>query len=190
MDKYLQQRCGYFHYLNNISHNFLACGAHLTGKRGSAATPAWLNSTIRLYVRGVIGSKCFIIFYLQKNTSAYTFMQESIKGRIEIGACPRLLFACNSSMQLAPPQPRRHKVLMSFRYWNARDVIFFDTDRMRTALPRRARFNSDEALIEFAQRAGGIKMSEDRQIPEMMIQRKTGEITLNLTDEQCTKLRR
>ena len=51
-------------------------------------------------------------------------------------------------MQLAAPQPRRHKVLMSFRYWNAWDVIFFDTDRMRTALPRRARFNSDEALID------------------------------------------
>jgi hypothetical protein len=42
-------------------------------------------------------------------------------------------------MQLTAPQPRRHKVLMSFRYWNAWDVIFFDTDRMRTALPRRAR---------------------------------------------------
>ena len=79
---------------------------------------------------------------------------------------------------------------MSFRYWNAWDVVFFDTDRMRTALPRRARFNSDEALIEFAQRAGGIKMSEDRQILDMMIQRKTGEITLNLTDEQYTKPRR
>jgi hypothetical protein len=81
-------------------------------------------------------------------------------------------------MQVAAPQPRRHKVLMSFRYWNAWDVIFFDTDRMRTALPRRARFNSDEALIEFAQRAGRIKMSEDRQILEMMIQRKISEITL------------
>ena len=82
-------------------------------------------------------------------------------------------------MQIAAPQePRRHKVLMSFRYGNAWDVIFFDTDRMRTALPRRARFNSDEALIEFAQRAGGIKMSEDQQILDMMIQRKTGEITL------------
>ena len=100
------------------------------------------------------------------------------------------MFAYNSSMRLAAPQPRRHKVLMSFRHWNAWDVIFFDTDRMRTPLPRRARFNSDEALIEFAQRAGGIKMSEDRQILDMMIQRKTGEITLNLTDEQYTKLYR
>ena len=79
---------------------------------------------------------------------------------------------------------------MSFRYWKAWTWSSSDTDRMRTALPRRARFNSDEALIEFAQRAGGIKMSEDRQILEMMIQRKIGEITLNLTDEQYTKLRR
>ena len=69
-------------------------------------------------------------------------------------------------------------------------MIFFDTDRMRTAPLRRAGFNRREALIEFAQRAGGIKMSEDRQILDMMIQRKTGEITLNLTDEQYTKLRR
>jgi hypothetical protein len=44
-------------------------------------------------------------------------------------------------------------------------------------------------LIEFAQRAGGIKMAEDRKILEMMIQRKIGEITLNLNDEQYTKLR-
>jgi hypothetical protein len=63
-------------------------------------------------------------------------------------------------MQLAVPQPRRHKVLMAFRYWNAWDVIFFETDRMRTALPRRARFNSDEALIDFAQRGGGIPPME------------------------------
>jgi hypothetical protein len=31
-------------------------------------------------------------------------------------------------MQLAAPQPRRDKVLMSFRYRNAWDVIFFDTE--------------------------------------------------------------
>jgi hypothetical protein len=30
------------------------------------------------------------------------------------------------------------RILMSFRYWNAWDVIFFDPDHMRTALPRRA----------------------------------------------------
>jgi hypothetical protein len=91
--------------------------------------------------------------------------------RVEIAAIIRLICAYNFSMHLAATST--HKVLMSFRYWNAWDVIFFDIDRMRTPLPRRARFDSDEALIEFAQRAGGIKMSEDRQILEMMIQRKT-----------------
>jgi hypothetical protein len=70
------------------------------------------------------------------------------------------------------------------------DVIFFDTDRMRTALPRRARFNSDEVMIEFARRAGGLRTSEDRNIFDMMIQRKSGEITLELTDEQYAKLRK
>jgi hypothetical protein len=93
-------------------------------------------------------------------------------------------------MQLATPQPRRHKVLMSFRSWNARDVIFFDTDRMRTALPRKTRFNSDEVMIEFARRAGRLRTSEDRNIFDLMIQRKSGEITLDLTDEQYAKLRR
>jgi hypothetical protein len=79
---------------------------------------------------------------------------------------------------------------MSFRYWNAWDVIFFNTDRMRTALPRKARFTTDEALIEFTRRAGGPKTLEDRNILAMMIQNKSGEITLELTDEQYDKLRR
>jgi hypothetical protein len=91
---------------------------------------------------------------------------------------------------MAAPQPRKHRVLMTFRYWNAWDVIFFDTDRMRTALPRPARFNGDEAMLEFVRRAGGPKTLEDRNILAMMIQNKSGEITLELTDEQHAKLRR
>jgi hypothetical protein len=55
---------------------------------------------------------------------------------------------------------------------------------MGTALPRRARFTTDEALIEFTRRAGGPKTLEDRNILDMMIQKKSGEITLELTDEQ------
>ena len=90
-------------------------------------------------------------------------------------------------MQLSAPQPRKHRVLMAFRYWNAWDVIFFNTDRMRTALPRRARSSTDEALIEFTRRAGGPKTLEDRNILAMMIQNKSGEITLELTDEQYDK---
>ena len=109
---------------------------------------------------------------------------------VEIVALIRRMFAYNSSMQFSAPQPRRHKVLMSFRYWNAWDVIFFNTDRMRTALPREARFTTDEALIEFTRRAGGPKTLEDRNILDMMIRKKSGEITLELTDEQYDKLRR
>jgi hypothetical protein len=93
-------------------------------------------------------------------------------------------------MQLSAPQPRRHKILMSFRYWSAWDVIFFDTDRMRTALPRKARFATDEAMIEFTRRAGGTKTLEEPNILAMMMQKKSGEITLELTGEQYDKLRR
>lgn len=93
-------------------------------------------------------------------------------------------------MQLSAPIPGKHKVLMSFRYWNAWDVTFFNTDRMRTALPRRARFSTDEAMVEFIRRAGGPRTFEDKNILAMMIQRKSGEITLELTDEQYDKLRK
>jgi hypothetical protein len=93
-------------------------------------------------------------------------------------------------MRLSAQAPRKHRVLMSFRYWNAWDVIFFDFDRMRTELPRRARFATDEALVEFARRAGGPKALEDRNIFEMMMRKKSGEITLELIDEQYNKLKR
>jgi hypothetical protein len=53
-------------------------------------------------------------------------------------------------------------------------------DRMRTALPRKARFNSDEVMIEFARCDDGLRTSEDRNIFDLMIQRKSGEITLEL----------
>jgi hypothetical protein len=92
-------------------------------------------------------------------------------------------------MQLSTPFPRRHKVLMSFDekngFWF---VVFWDTDRRRAPLPRKARFTTNESMIEFARRAGGIRMQEDRQIFDLMIQRKSGEITLELTDDQYEKL--
>ena len=93
-------------------------------------------------------------------------------------------------MQLGAPQPRKHRVLMSFGYREVWWVVFWDNDRMRTPLPRQARFTTDEAMVEFIRRAGGTRTLEDRNILEMMIQRKTGEINLELTDEQYDKLRR
>jgi hypothetical protein len=68
-------------------------------------------------------------------------------------------------------------------------VVFWENDRMRTPLPRKARFATDEAMLEFIRRAGGPKTLEDKNILAMMIQRKSGEITLELTDEQYRKLR-
>jgi hypothetical protein len=94
-------------------------------------------------------------------------------------------------MQLSAPQPRKHRVLMTFSYgkgfwW----VVFWQADRMRTPLPRKARFTTDEALIEFTRRAGGPKTLEDRNILTMMIERKSGEVDLELPDDQYDKLRR
>ena len=55
-------------------------------------------------------------------------------------------------------------------------------------LPRLAFFLCDEAMIEFTHRAGGPKTLEDRNIFEMMIRRSFGQIMLELTGEQYTKL--
>jgi hypothetical protein len=70
------------------------------------------------------------------------------------------------------------------------DVFNAIAEAKRRELPRRARFTTDEALIEFTRRAGGPKTLEDRNILTMMIQNKSGEITLELTDEQYDKLRK
>jgi hypothetical protein len=94
-------------------------------------------------------------------------------------------------MQLSAPVPRSHKVLMSFGEKNGCwFVAFWDNDRMRTPLPRKAFFHSDEALIEFTRRAGGPKTLEDRNIFEMQMRRSFGEITLQLNPEQFARLQR
>ena len=83
-----------------------------------------------------------------------------------------------------------HKVLMSFTFRKGWHICFFDSDRRRSQLPRLAFCNSDEAMVEFSRRAGGPKTLEERNIFAMMIQKKFGQITLDLTDEQYEKLRR
>jgi hypothetical protein len=83
----------------------------------------------------------------------------------------------------------KNRVLMTFNYGKgAWWVVFCESDRMRTPLPRKARFTTDEALIDFTRRAGGPKTLEDRNILAMMMERKSGEINLELTDEQYRKL--
>jgi hypothetical protein len=82
------------------------------------------------------------------------------------------------------------KVLMSFRYQSGWQAIFFDSDRRQTLLPRKAFFNSADALVEFVRRGNGAKTLEDKNILEMQMKRNSGEVTLNLNSEQYAKLRR
>ena len=94
-------------------------------------------------------------------------------------------------MQLSAPNPRRYKVLMSFGEKNGCwFAVFWNNDRMRTPLSRKARFNADETMIEFIRRAGGCRTLEDKNILDMMMKRKSVEVALELTDEQYDKLRR
>jgi hypothetical protein len=79
---------------------------------------------------------------------------------------------------------------MDFTYAaNCWSVVFWNADRIRTMLPRKARFTTDEALVVFAQRAGGCRTLEDKNILAMM-QRNSGEIPLHLTHKQYDKLKR
>jgi hypothetical protein len=92
-------------------------------------------------------------------------------------------------MQLSAPNPRQYKVLMSFvENSNCWVVVFWNKDRMRTPLPRRARFTTDESLIEFARRAGGCRTLEDRNILDMIIQRKSGGSPSNSPTSSMTHL--
>jgi hypothetical protein len=65
-------------------------------------------------------------------------------------------------------------------------VVFWNNDRKRTPLPRKARFTTDESMIEFIRRAGGTKTLEDKNILDMMIERKSGEVALELPTSNTT----
>jgi hypothetical protein len=66
-------------------------------------------------IRGAIRLKwLYYVLIYGNSTSACAYTQ----GAYVIVTRIRLVFAHNSSMQLATPQPRRHKFRMSFRYSN------------------------------------------------------------------------
>ena len=69
-------------------------------------------------------------------------------------------------------------------------MVFFDTDRRRTQLPRKEFFNSDEVMVEFIRRAGGPKTLEDKNILAMQMENKHGDVYLEVTPQQYQKLRR
>ena len=62
-------------------------------------------------------------------------------------------------------------------------------DRRRTALPRCAFIRTDELLMDFIQRAGGIDGSDTRFYVEQAIKKGHGEVRLRLTEQQYDVLR-
>jgi hypothetical protein len=83
--------------------------------------------------------------------------------------------------------------------WVAQRVVQYWTDARaayvcRTHLVNPLRFllsiQSEPHVHIGTHRAGGPRTLEDRNILDMMIQKKSGEITLELTDEQYAKLRK
>jgi hypothetical protein len=81
------------------------------------------------------------------------------------------------------------EVLMSFHYRNGWSVMFFDTDRRRTKLPRCAFYATDEGMVAFVQRCRGIPTLEDKNILEMQMRKNYGDVYLDLTPDQYQKLR-
>jgi len=91
--------------------------------------------------------------------------------------------------QLFSPVPRKFKVLASLvEKSGCWVVVFWNEDRMRTPLPRKARLTNDESMIKFARRPGGRRTLEDRNILALMIARKSRErspsnsLTSNMTN--------
>lgn len=78
---------------------------------------------------------------------------------------------------------------MSFHYSNGWRIVFFDDDRRRSALPRRAFCHDDQTLLSFIQRAGGAKDSDTRFYLGQAIKRQHGEVTLFLTANQYDVLK-
>ena len=78
---------------------------------------------------------------------------------------------------------------MSFHFEKGWRVTFFEDDRRRSALHRRAFIHTDEQLMDFIQRAGGIDGSDTRFYVEQAIKRGHGDITLRLIEDQYQILR-
>ena len=84
---------------------------------------------------------------------------------------------------------KTYRVLASFHYEGGWHISFYDNDRGRSQLPRRAFCHDDEALLAFIQRAGGAKDSDIRFYLGEAIKRQHGDVTLYLNAEQYDKLR-
>jgi len=86
-------------------------------------------------------------------------------------------------------QDRRHRVYMSFQCRCGWHCQFLEED-LQTPLPRKLRFTSSDKVVELVRRGGGLSNLESRQALDHAIEIGRGGVFLNLTEEQCAKLKR
>jgi hypothetical protein len=87
-----------------------------------------------------------------------------------------------------PTGPLR-KVYMSFFHRDGWQCQFLEAD-LKTLLPRRLVFATDEKVTELVLRGGGLKDLADRQALESGLQKGTGGAYLYLTAKQYEELKR
>ena len=88
--------------------------------------------------------------------------------------------------QRCRPAPR--KVYMFFFLRKGWHCAFLEPD-LKTPLPRKFTFASEEKVRELVERAGGFKKLEDRQAFDYALTIGRGGVNLNLTEEQYKKLK-
>jgi len=81
--------------------------------------------------------------------------------------------------------PRRE----SFQCRNGWHCQFLEAD-LKTALPRKLHFSSRDKIIELVRRGAGLTNQESRMMLNQAIATGRGGVFLNLTPEQCSKLKR
>jgi hypothetical protein len=77
---------------------------------------------------------------------------------------------------------------MSFQFRNGWQCQFLERD-LRTPLPRKLHFASQDKVVELVTRGGGITDLESKSMLALAIEIGRGGVYLNLTDEQYSRLR-
>jgi hypothetical protein len=95
----------------------------------------------------------------------------------------RLVFAYSSSMA----QVDRRRVYIYFQCRNGWHCQFLEGD-LKTALPRKLHFKSEDKVIELVERGGGLTDQESRLMLNQAIVTGRGGVFLNLAAEQYAKL--
>jgi hypothetical protein len=81
-----------------------------------------------------------------------------------------------------------HRVYMSFMQRKGWHCQFLEED-LKTALPKKLAFMSQDSMIELARRGGAVMNLETEQAIRHGIEIGRGGVWLNLTEEQYRKLR-